>query len=389
MKLLFVHDHYFSSDGRNVYSDKFPGYVFKRYLRVFDHIDVWGRVTKERDNYKNLPLASIDGSTFHFGRSISGLNSFFGTRKRECNRLSSLIKNADCVIARLPSEYGLMAVKLAEKMNKPYGTEVVGCAWDALWNYGSLKGKLYAPILYKRMQTAVAQSDYTVYVSNHFLQQRYPPKKDSVTSNISNVEIEDVPDKIIKQRLNQIENTSSKITFGTIGSLKTRYKGVHIAIKALSKGRENLDFEYRVLGSGDSSFYEGLANESEIADKVIFDGTLPSGGPVFDWLDSIDIYLHPSFQEGLPRAVIEAMSRGCPVIGSSTGGIPELIDHNYIHKPGDEDELAKLILKLANDKELMKRKAIENFEESKNYCKEILDQKRHKFLTKLAESIEK
>ena len=53
---------------------------------------------------------------------------------------------------------------------------------------------------------------------------------------------------------------------------------------------------------------------------------------MFELLDECDIYLQPSLQEGLPRSVIEAMSRGCACIGAATAGIPELLESEYVVK---------------------------------------------------------
>lgn len=50
---------------------------------------------------------------------------------------------------------------------------------------------------------------------------------------------------------------------------------------------------------------------------------------VFSWFDDLDIYIHPSKQEGLCRAIIEAMSRACPIIAADAGG-HEQINIAYI-----------------------------------------------------------
>lgn len=388
MNTLFVHDHQFLFNNSQVYSDKLPYEVWERYLRNFDKIEVWGRGKVSNQSIVNLPLSSGKNVEFHYGDNISGLHSFLGTRKREYDRLYTLIVEADSVIARLPSEYGLMAASIADSMGKPYAIEVVGCAWDALWNYGTFKAKLYAPVLYRRMQKAVQKASNVVYVSKYFLQERYPANDNAYTDNISNVEIESVSELVLQQRLQKIEASQLPIRFGTIGSLKTRYKGVHTAIQALGElSAEIGEFEYRVLGAGDTSYYKKLAKEYEIDDKVFFDGTLPSGEPVFNWLDSIDMYMHPSFQEGLPRAVIEAMSRGCPVIASSTGGIPELIDDQWIHKAGDISQMKRLIHKLTSNNKNKTNQASLNFKKAKSYQSNILSKKRDKFLINLKTKI--
>jgi glycosyltransferase involved in cell wall biosynthesis len=119
---------------------------------------------------------------------------------------------------------------------------------------------------------------------------------------------------------------------------------------------------FRVLGDGDSARWQQLAAKLGIGGIVSFEGVLPSGSAVHEWLDSIDIYVQPSFQEGLPRATIEAMSRGCPTLGSTAGGIPELLDQECLHRPGQAAEQAE-----------------RNFSLAGAYTKERLDTKRHVF----------
>ena len=110
-----------------------------------------------------------------------------------------------------------------------------------------------------------------------------------------------------------------------------------------------------------------------------FCGILPSGDAVSAWLDGIDIYIQPSFLEGLPRALVEAMSRGCPALGSSVGGIPELLAAGCLHPPGDSLALASLLVQAVNDKCWQRQQAERNFQEAAQYEKAILDQRRRAF----------
>ena len=79
-----------------------------------------------------------------------------------------------------------------------------------------------------------------------------------------------------------------------------------------------------------------------------------------DRLESIDIYIQPSKQEGLPRALIEAMSMGVPALGSTAGGTPELLEEVFIFNKGDPAEIADRILKL-NVKEVLLEQAKRNY----------------------------
>ena len=122
-----------------------------------------------------------------------------------------------------------------------------------------------------------------------------------------------------------------------------------------------------------------------LATNVRFDGTLPAGEPVFDWLDAIDVYLHPSLAEGLPRAVIEAMSRGCPVVASNVGGTPELLPAEVLHDPGDVDRLSDL-LRLATDHGFRVAAARRNFDTAREYSREKLLARRDEFWGAFAEA---
>jgi glycosyltransferase involved in cell wall biosynthesis len=96
-------------------------------------------------------------------------------------------------------------------------------------------------------------------------------------------------------------------------------------------------------------------------------------------MDTIDILVIPSYQEGLPRVLIEAMSRACPAVGAKTGGIPELINSEVIHKPGDYKKLANDIKKIIENRDFSIKLAKENFKNSKQYAKENLDSRRMRF----------
>lgn len=253
------------------------------------------------------------------------------------------VAKADVVIARLPSELGMMACQSARRRGKPYLIEVVASAWDGLWNHGSLAARAYAPVLERRTAAAVAKAPLALYVTQSFLQEAYPAKGKAWA--ISDVALEPISEATIRRRLERLAGDAPLLTFGTIGSLVSRMKGVHVALSALSQVKDRLPpFQYRVLGEGDPAAYQSMANDLGLGDRVLFDGVLPGGGPVAEWLDGIDIYLQPSFQEGLPRALIEALSRGSRAAASTVGGNPELLPADRLHKPGDAAELARIIL---------------------------------------------
>lgn len=382
MKILFVHDHPFKKSGVQYYSSGgLPASIWPRYTSVFEHVTVVGRddgLLTEKD--KGYTSSNAENVIFNLLPSLTNLKSLLLGNKKVEQAAKALVGNHDGVIARLPSRLGHLFVKEAIKQNKPYAIEVVGCPWDALWNYGGLKGKLFAPYAALELKRLARVSRFALYVTEHFLQSRYPAHKEAVTTFCSNVEIPSVDNAVLTGRLDKISNPTvgEPITFGLIANYSSKYKGIDVAIKAL-KEASLPNWQFKVLGSGDATHYKQLAQNLGVADRVHFVGSLPSGGPVFNWVDSIDIYLHPSFQEGLPRALVEAMSRGAPAIASKIAGIPELLADTELIKAGDYQDLAKKIVALAASQELQLQLAEQNFNKAKNYYKDTLDQRRSEF----------
>ena len=85
-----------------------------------------------------------------------------------------------------------------------------------------------------------------------------------------------------------------------------------------------------------------LATKLGISDRIVLHGKLSAGQKIFEFIDSLDLYLQFSKTEGLPRALIEAISRGCPSISSDVGGVHELLPADLLVRSMDVDGLAKL-----------------------------------------------
>ena len=83
---------------------------------------------------------------------------------------------------------------------------------------------------------------------------------------------------------------------------------------------------------------------------------------VADILDIIDVVVLTSKWEGMPIAIIEALSKGKPVVATDTGGVRELIKYGitgYVTKPGEYKETSEIILKVLKDKVLYNKMSYE------------------------------
>jgi glycosyltransferase involved in cell wall biosynthesis len=389
MNLLFAHDSrfYLDSQGQLYSTSQWRYPVWERYLAAFDTVTVAARRGELPDPLEGsgLEVSGGPGVSFAAIPSLSDPIAMWTHHSRAVNLFEEALRRADALIARLPSDIGALACRVAEKLQKPWAVEVVGCAWDAIWNHGSWQGKVYAPYALWRMRGSVRRAPYALYVTQEFLQQRYPSR--GRTAACSNVEIPEPDDAVLAGRLTSIHRQRSPIRIGLIDLLSVRYKGVDTALAALHSARHDLPpFELRILGRGCAPMWQGLVSRLSLSQQVLFCGVLPGGAAVRQWLDEIDLYIQPSRQEGLPRAVIEAMSRGCPALGSTAGGIPELLDPECLHRPSDHRRLAELLVQATTDKQWQVSQARRNFEAARRYAKPVLDQLRSSFWREFAEA---
>ncbi|MFV0149463.1 glycosyltransferase [Empedobacter falsenii] len=291
------------------------------------------------------------------------------------------VEKADLVITKLPSFEGFIAIKYAKELNKKILVEMVGCPWDSLSNH-SFKGKLLAPWMTFLTKKHIKKADYVQYVSNDFLQKRYPT--DSLQIGCSDVNILPVSSDLINKKYKDFHNKETVI-LGTSAAVDIKYKGQKEIIKLLPElNKGNKIFEYHLAGGGDNSKLKDLASKLGVEDKVKFLGLLDKED-VNKYLEKIDIYIQPSKQEGLSRALVEAMSRGCFCIASKVGGNPELIEEEYLYNVNNPKSIVKIIKAL--NQNTITKSSQRNYEYSKKFEPNILRNKLEEFYNKILKDL--
>ena len=383
MKALFVYTAKVFTVGKNHYSNNLPSSIWKdRYRKLFSEVTVYAR----QIDVRSCNEASSDYNGVYFSLTHLGVDKKELILKRGIiyNEIDRLVKKADFVIARM-GFFGVLAAQSARRNNKPYVCECAGSSWDDLWNY-SLFGKFAALWLQPQVKYEFYKAKYAVYVTNEYLQKEYPCL--GKTIGISNVILQKHDEGIIKRRIQYIKSKKASDTFvlGTAAAIDVPYKGQRYVIEAL---RILLDLgynvEYRLAGNGSQDALLTVARQFNVEDKIVFVGTLPHY-QMCDFFDGLDVYVQPSLQEGLPRAMIEAMGRGLPAIGFKTAGIPELIEPEYVCKKKSVSDIVNKIIMFINDKERVVSVAERNFEKSFEYEKEVLESR---WLSFYKEAIEK
>jgi glycosyltransferase involved in cell wall biosynthesis len=174
-------------------------------------------------------------------------------------------------------------------------------------------------------------------------------------------------------------NTDPALIF--VGSLEQMYKGPDILLHAVAIcRRRGHNIRLTIVGDGRHRHQlERLAENLGVRQLVTFAGTLPSGKAVWDALDAAWIFVLPSRTEGLPRAMVEAMARGLPCIGSRVGGIPELLPPEDTVEPGDPQQLAAKIAEFVNDRKRLETASQRNLRKAHEYRDQELRPRRLSF----------
>lgn len=370
---IFCHDLPIYKDVNGNYcSTTLTDALFSRYFEVVDELVVATRVypinkTYEEAHQEKISLPNIKVLEMPNLNTIKG---FIFERRKYSRIIFEEIKNCDLIFIR-GGITGSLGVDAAWKLRKPYLVENGGCAWDALWNH-SLRGKLFAPYSEYREKKETLNAAYVIYVTEKWLQKRYPTK--GKWTYASNVILHKVDEIALERRLNKIKHTDkSHLVLGTTAGIN-KMKGQQFVIEAMNLLKNEYDIRYELVGSGDNSYLLSLAGEYGLDDKILFKGQM-THEEVLRWLDTIDIYVQPSLQEGLPRALIEAMSRACPSLGSQTAGIPELLHNSCIFKRKKPKAIAGA-LKMLLDGDHMEINARLNFEKAKEYELHKLEKRR-------------
>ena len=169
---------------------------------------------------------------------------------------------------------------------------------------------------------------------------------------------------------------SRAAVIGTVGRL-TPIKGHRFLIDA-ARGvlAEHPDTVFILIGDGESAeALRSLATRLGVSGNIRFLGWRPD---VAEIISVVDIFVFPSLNEGMGRAVVEAMALGKPVVASRVGGIIDIVrdgENGLLVPPADSDELAAAIKSLLSDPAERERLGLEGKRQALLYDAERMVQR--------------
>lgn len=136
-------------------------------------------------------------------------------------------------------------------------------------------------------------------------------------------------------------------------------KGLPVLFEGLrTLAEKGYEFELTLIGDGaDRQSLETLGHQLGIGDRLVFAGYVGQDG-VREFLQRSDVFILPSFAEGVPVSLMEAMACGVPVVATYVGGVVELVkpeQTGLIVSPADSSALCEALARFFDDFELRKK----------------------------------
>ena len=377
--LVFVHDHRFlkcaktseiGSAGRRISSETFRAFSgFGMNIVVLARCRAVGALGSDPIVLPNLEFRFIKGGSF-----VAAFSWWvFSNLVLMCD----VVRSAGVVVLRLPSTLGIVAGSLCLLFHRPYFVEQVGDPKEALvpaMGKNSFFTRTLAAWFSFMNAWLARRATGVIYVTDETLQRRFPcPGLQCAASNV----VVDVPDECPKKVFFGMESTGRAFRIGSIGSYANSYKGYLHAIEAvavLCSAGFNASLE--IVGAGDRAPYISRAEQLGVRNRVSFVGEVHDHRELFRWLDELDVYIQPSLTEGLPRALIEAMSRGLPCVATRVGGIPELLGDDCLAPPGDGNALAAVIRRVCETSDTARHHGELNHTRARSFDSAIISRKK-------------
>lgn len=376
-------------DGR-VWTETTFAYPFwQRYFGVFDEVRVVGRVQRVEQAAPNWHR--VDGERVSFEPLPYYIGPFqYLLQLVPLFRISRRVaRNAEAVIMRAASPMSMFVARELLKRRHPFGFEILGDPLD-VFAPGAVRHPLrrfFRWALSRELRHLCARAAALAYVTQYSLQARYPPSPGAYVTACSDI---DLPVTAFTAAPRPVRSALASFRLVAVGSLAQPYKGYDILIAAVALCvRSGWDLRLTIVGDGKyRSELEELTRSLALQDRVVFRGEIPAGDAVRTELDAADLFVMPSRTEGLPRALIEAMARALPCIGSDVGGIPELLEPRDLVPRGDVNALAAKLQEVLGDPARMAAMSERNLKKAAEYESRLLEERRTRFYQRVREATE-
>ena len=367
MKVYVIRDSTFTLSGGVPASDviSYDGFA-KRYLAEFEEVVLVGRLFAQEDPATRPAVGP--GVSFLALPGYHGPIGFLKSLPAILKVIGTSIEPDAAYILRVPTTVPSLYSLMLWIKRVPFAVEVAADPFDG-YSRQALNDHPLAPlfqfVFVHLMRWQCKAAAVSAYVTRAALQKRYPPRSAATTFDFTSIDLTPEAYAAGPREAASFDLDSPRLVL--IGNMQKSWKGHDVLLNAMKilkdQGRST---RLTVVGYGENQpLYARMAEEMGL--DVHFTGKLQNGPPIRDVLDQGDLFVLPSRQEGLPRALLEAMARGLPAVATRVGGTPELLGDDSLVPADDPAALAARIAEALADREGLARRAATNFETARRY----------------------
>lgn len=384
MRVIVATDERFVRIGGGTVYSLTGGAEYRRWashLSVFDEVMVLARVKAARQEYPADSLASGPGVLFHDLPPNFGLVDYLSMGYRMRRRMAELKLDDSASILRVPGLVGTFFAGLLRNRDHPYGVRVVGNPFE-VFAPGTIRHPMrpiFRFLLTRWLKEQCANASAAAYVTSSVLQKPYPPGPETFHTAYTDVNLSE---QAFVEQARIYENMPARaMHLISVGTMAQMYKGFDVLIEALALSiKQGAKLSLTLVGDG--RYRDTLRKQVEqlgVAEHVTFKGLLPAGEAVRAQLDKADLFVLASRTEGLPRALLEAMARGLPCVGTDVGGIPELLPQECMVPPDDAQALSEKLLELVARPHILTELSRRNLQKAHKFEDRLLETRRRQF----------
>lgn len=232
-------------------------------------------------------------------------------------------------------------IYMASMFKIPIINHIHGADFDTFYVRANDRKKKLIQQVYSKCTRFIALSDEW----KDRLSKIIPEEKITVIHNYSVLKKDAVTERVLRKCANKV------LFLGEIGRRKGGYDIPEI-VKKVAKQIPEVMFILAGVGSKeDETAIRKMIEDLGIADNVMFPGWVRNQKKE-QYLKDADIFFLPSYNEGMPMSILDAMGYGMPIVSTYVGGIPKLVFHGengYLFTPGDTDGMADGIVSILED----------------------------------------
>jgi glycosyltransferase involved in cell wall biosynthesis len=375
MRIGFHYHIAFYKEGDNVFVPDFFGIFIDSIAKNVEYVTLFLHANNKRTEDDNYQIVSQNLVIVNLGPVKSFYARFF-TPFRYRDLINENLKNLDCLLVRAPTP---LAPYLWIRFNK-----VVPVYYFLVGSY-TKTAKHIKTKWYRKIPILILLHTYQIF-------QDFAVKRTKIISNSMEI-LNDYANRTIDYKLIKTTNLNKesyferKDTFNKPNTIflytgRIEYmKGLTELVQAFAQYNKLYpSSELRIVGweEGNELTYklslEKLAIQLNVSEKIVFPGRKQLGPELDIEYRNADVFVMPSYAEGFPRAIWEAMANSLPVIATKVGSIPFFLKHEQdciLIDPRNIDELYNGFIKLTVSPKLREKLILNGNKQVKDLTIEV------------------